>query len=35
MTRYPSNVRQRLYRGPEPRPENQSEQSSINQAQQA
>lgn len=35
MTRYPSNVRQRLYRGPEQPPANQSEQTSINQAQQA
>lgn len=34
MTRYPANVRQRLYGGPEPRPTNQSEQT-VNKLEQA
>jgi hypothetical protein len=34
MTRYPTNVRQRLYGGPEPRPTNQSEQT-VNNLEQA
>jgi sterol desaturase/sphingolipid hydroxylase (fatty acid hydroxylase superfamily) len=35
MTRYPRNIRRRLYGGSEPQATNQTEQSTINQAQQA